>query len=136
MAQGRFPIRRRSAVAAAFVVVFCGAVSTTVAADGDALATASEETGVVDGAIVAVDAPPVPVQVAVGSPPVPVQVAVGLPPVPVQVAVGRPPVAPLQHAQVQTPGRDPGYGDYELTETITDAFAMLRAGLAFFDELL
>ena len=125
MAQGRFPIRRRSAVAAAFVVVFCGAVSTTVAADGDALATASEETGVVDGAIVAVDAPPVPVQVAVG-----------LPPVPVQVAVGRPLVAPLQHAQVQTPGRDPGYGDYELTETITDAFAMLRAGLAFFDELL
>lgn len=72
------------------------------------VAEPAPETGEVDGAVVAVGAPPVPpttVVVAVGQPPVPPTedvVAVGQPPVPppttVVVAVGRPPVPPKPEA--------------------------------------
>ena len=71
------------------------------------VAEPAPETGEVDGAVVAVGAPPVPptpVAVAVGQPPVPPTedvVAVGQPPVPpttVVVAVGRPPVPPKPEA--------------------------------------
>jgi len=69
------------------------------------VAEPAPETGEVDGAVVAVGAPPVPptpVAVAVGQPPVPPTedvVAVGQPPVPptpVVVAVGQPPVPPTE----------------------------------------
>ncbi len=125
MAQRGLPARSRSVVAAAVIVVFCGAVSTTVAADGDASVTADFEPGIVDGAIVAVDTPPVPSVTEV--------VAVDSPPVPIRVAVGRPPVPAHEPAPVPARGRD--YGAYELNESISDAFATLRAGLVFLDGL-
>jgi hypothetical protein len=123
----RNSVRKRSG-AVALAVAVCGLVPAgsvwaeepldpppTTPDDGDGEAPdepvdeAVPETGEVDGATVAVGAPPVPPvsdepQVAVGQPPVPPvadepQVAVGQPPVPPvadepQVAVGQPPVPP------------------------------------------
>jgi hypothetical protein len=127
MSLGRLPTRGRGAVAAAVIVVCCGAVATTVAADEDPIATASGQSGVVDGAIVAVDQPPVPPDTEV--------VAVGLAPMPVQVAVGRPPVRPHPHAAVPPPHRAADLGVHELIEALADAFATVEAGLALVDDL-
>ena len=125
MAPRGLPARSRSIVAAAVIVVFCGAVSATVAADGDAAVTTGAETGIVDGATVAVDVPPLLSGTEV--------VAVDAPPVPVQVAVGRPPVPAYESVSAPIRGRD--YGADELVETISDAFATLRAGFVFVDGL-
>ena len=103
--------RRTALVAVVATVAVWGSFGASVHADDEPVADPPVGTGEIDGAIVAVAAPPVPpapVVVAVGQPPVPppvppapVVVAVGQPPVPpnvppapVMVAVGQPPVPP------------------------------------------
>jgi hypothetical protein len=94
---------RASAATVAAVAAFsCGLASTVAHADEPAPTDSTIPTGEVDGAIVAVDVPPVPptsVEVAVDVPPVPptsVVVAVDEPPVPpVTVPDARPIVGPI-----------------------------------------
>jgi hypothetical protein len=82
---------RASAVTVAAVATFsCGLASTVAHADEPAPPDSTVPTGEVDGAIVAVDVPPIP--------PTSVEVAVDVPPVPptsVVVAVDEPPVPPV-----------------------------------------
>lgn len=82
--------RASAATVAAFAAFSCGLASTVAHADDPAPPDSTIPTGEVDGAIVAVDVPPVP--------PTSVEVAVDVPPVPptsVVVAVDEPPVPPV-----------------------------------------
>ncbi len=97
---------RSASFAALAMVVTLGVLAPASVFADEPVAEPAPETGEVDGAIVAVGAPPVPtttVVVAVGQPPVPPTqdvVAVGQPPVPpTQVVVAsRPPVPPAPAA--------------------------------------
>ncbi len=98
---------RSASFAALAMVVTLGVLAPASVFADTPVAEPAPETGEVDGAIVAVGAPPVPtttVVVAVGQPPVPPTqdvVAVGQPPVPPTqdvVAVGQPPVPPAPAA--------------------------------------
>lgn len=107
--QATSPTRRNVVLGALVAVAAAFLPATVVVAEDQSADATGVATAAVDGAIVAVVAPPVPPaeEVAVGLPPVPPaeEVAVGLPPVPPaeQVAVGTPPVPPSEVVAVGKP---------------------------------
>ena len=146
--------RRTALVAVVATVAVWGSFGASVHADDEPVADPPVGTGEIDGAIVAVAAPPVPpapVVVAVGQPPVPpnvppapVMVAVGQPPVPptpvpapIEVAVGQPPVPPtvLVQPQAAVIVRNPAIVE-RISDAIVDVAALVQAGLTLIDSRL
>jgi len=146
--------RRTALVAVVATVAVWGSFGASVHADDEPVADPPAGTGEIDGAIVAVAAPPVPpapVVVAVGQPPVPpnvppapVMVAVGQPPVPptpvpapIEVAVGQPPVPPtvLVQPQAAVIVRNPAIVE-RISDAIVDVAALVQAGLTLIDSRL
>jgi len=116
---------RTALITAMASIIMWGSFGASVHADDEPVDEAQVETGEIDGAVVAVGAPPVPappVVVAVGAPPVPAP--------PVVVAVGQPPVPQTP----STPADARSQVDVDqLTNVIAGVADTMRAALALID---